>query len=277
MKPSRDADVKSRDERTIRDFGDQWSHYAGNEGYYGSVELLCDVLGPLLSLDQLAGARIADLGSGTGRIVRMLLEAGAGNVVAIEPSAGVDILRKNTAEFGDRVQVIQGAGDALTAGMELDFVTAIGVIQFIPDPEPTLRSAYAALRPGGRAILWVYGREGNTGYLALLKALRLVSTRLPHALLNGLCQLLTLLVDGYTAVCRASGLRLPLSDYLVNTLARVSRRERTLTIYDQLNPRFVRYFRRGELQQLLESAGFRDVELYHRRGYSWTASGVKPA
>ena len=74
--------MKSRDERTIRDFGDQWIHYAGNEGYYGSIELLRDMLGPLLSLDQLRGARIADIGSGTGRIVRMLLEAGARTVVA---------------------------------------------------------------------------------------------------------------------------------------------------------------------------------------------------
>lgn len=270
-----DVGVKSRDESTIRDFGDQWRHHTANEGYYASIELLRDMLGPLLSLDALRGARVADIGSGTGRIVGMLLEAGARKVVAVEPSVGVDSLRENTAEFGDRVQVIHGAGDELPAGLELDFVTAIGVIQFIPDPGPTLRASYAALRPGGQVIVWVYGREGSGPYLALLDALRGVSTRLPHGLLMALCHLLTLGVDAYTLLCRASGWRLPLSDYLVHTLARVSRRERTLTIYDQLNPRFVRYYRRSEVQDLLESAGFSDVALFHRRGYSWTATGVK--
>jgi len=66
--------VAERD-RTIRDFGEQWSHYGGNDGFYGSVELLQDMLGPLVALDELEGARVADIGSGTGRIVRMLVGA----------------------------------------------------------------------------------------------------------------------------------------------------------------------------------------------------------
>lgn len=274
-KPGTRVESVSADERTIRDFGDQWSQYGDNEGLYGSAELLRDILGPLVGFDALRGARVADIGSGTGRIVRMLLEAGVERVLAIEPSVGVERLRENTAEFGERVEILHARGDAIPPGLELDFVISIGVIQFIRDPLPTLRAAREALRPGGRIVIWVYGREGNGAYLALLAALRVVTTRLSHAALAGLCHVLVGALDLYTLACRA--LPLPLRDYLVNTLSRVSRRERMLTVYDQLNPSYVEFYRRDEVERLLESAGFENVQLHHRRGYSWTALGVKPS
>jgi SAM-dependent methyltransferase len=267
----------SQDNQTIRDFGDQWSHYGDNDGYYGSVELLADMLGPLVSFDELRGSRVADIGSGTGRIVRMLLDAGVESVVAVEPSVGVESLRKNLAEYGTRVEVIHGRGDELPAGRELDFVISIGVIQFIRDPQPTLAAARDALRIGGKVVIWVYGSEGNAAYVLGLTALRSITTRLPHWALAGFCHLMTGVVDAYIALCRLTQLPLPLRDYLVNTLARVTRRERMLTIYDQLNPSYVKYYRRDEVAGLLENAGFGDVELHHRRGYSWTARGTKLA
>ena len=78
--------MASPNDRTIRDFGEQWAHYGENEGYYASPELLRDALGPLLELEALRGLRTADIGSGTGRIVGMLLAAGVDHVVAVEPS-----------------------------------------------------------------------------------------------------------------------------------------------------------------------------------------------
>ncbi len=260
-------------DRTIRDFGDQWSRYADNEGYYGSLELLRDMLGPLLPLEALRGARVADVGSGTGRIVRMLLEAGAERVLALEPSAGVEALRANTRDVAERVEVLHASGEALPAGLELDYVFAIGVLPFVRDPLPLLRAARAALRPGGRLLVWVYGVEGNRAYLLLLRGLRAFSTRLPHAALEALCGALCRALDVYIALCR--WLPLPLRSYLRGTLARVSREKRRLTIYDQLNPSYVHFYREGELRALLERAGFAEVRLHHRRGYSWTALGVR--
>ncbi len=261
--------------RTIRDFGEQWTHFGKNEGYYGSQDLFRDMLGPLLSLDALEGAHVADIGSGTGRIVRMLIDAKARHVVALEPSAGVEILRKNTADLGDRVEVVHAVGTELPSDRSFEFVFSIGVIQFIPDPLPTLRAAYDALRPGGKLVIWVYGKEGNGAYLFFLTALRALTTRLPHWALTALCQFLTVLVDAYGLACRV--FPLPLRSYVLGTLSRVSRRDRTLTIYDQLNPSYVHYYERGEVVAMLEDAGFRDIALHHRRGYSWTALATRPA
>lgn len=47
-------------------------------------------------------------------------------------------------------------------------------------------------------------------------------------------------------------------------------------IYDQLNPAYAKYYRRDEARALLEDAGFQDVRLHHRHGYSWTVLGTHP-
>lgn len=260
--------------RTIADFTDQWSVYGENEGYYASLDLMRDILGPLLAIEELRGAHVGDIGSGTGRIVRILLEAGAAKVVAVEPSEGVQKLGENTRDASDRVEIIHDRGEALPPGLDLDYVTSIGVIQFIPDPGPVLQAARAALRPGGRIVMWVYGREGIGLYLQLVGSLRHVTTRLPHTVLSALCDVLNAGLDVYIWACR--WLPLPLRGYVRGTLARISREMRKLTIYDQLNPSYVRYFGEREVEALLQDAGFDDVQLHHRRGYSWTAIGTKP-
>ncbi|MGH3032836.1 MAG: class I SAM-dependent methyltransferase [Gaiellaceae bacterium] len=228
-------------ERTIRDFGEQWSHYPDNVGYHASLALLQDILGPLLSVRELAGKRVAEIGSGTGRVVGMLLQGGAEHVFAVEPSVGVHRLRANVAAEPGRVEVIHGPGEALPQDGSRDFVFVIGVLPFIPHPIPVLQTALHALRPGGRLVVWVYSHEGNAAYVPL---------------------------------CRV--LPLPMREYVTTTFARFSRSKRREVIYDQLNPTYVRWFRRNELEQLVTDAGFVSPRLYHRHGYSWTLVAERP-
>lgn len=271
-----DAEQAGRLEaRTLRDFGAQWGQDADNEGFYGSLELLRDMLGPLLDPEALRAARVADVGSGTGRIVRMLLAAGAAHVTALEPSQGVELLRRNTAEFGERVRVLHATGDQLPPGLGLDLVTVIGVLPFLPDPDPLLRAAHAALRPGGRIVVWLYAAEQSGLVRGGVAALRRVTTRLPDPALRALCALLDRALDPYLFACRY--LPLPLRGYLLGVFAKLSRAKRRLTLFDQLNPSYVRYYARDEVVALLTRCGFADVRLHDRRGYSWTAIGTRPA
>ena len=263
--------------RTIDDFGRQWNHFGDNDGFYASVEVLEQVLGPIASVGEFEGSRVADIGSGTGRIVLMLLKSGASHVTALEPSSGVEVLRRNLAHASGQVDVIHAEGDKLPAGLDLDFVISIGVIQFIEDPQSTLRAAWKALRPGGKLIIWVYSVEGNRAYVAAVTALRAITTRLPDRALLALCSAISYGLDLYTLACRhLPRIPWPLRDFMVNTHSRVDREGRKYTVYDQLNPTYVKYYRGPEVTRMLELAGFVDVELYHRQGYSWTAMGVRP-
>ena len=174
-------------ERSVADFGEQWTHFQDNPGYYGSLALFADLIQPFFRPDDFRGATVADIGSGTGRIVRMLAGAGAARIVAVEPSAAMEVLKANTRELAERICYRQQTGDEFKSDDPLDFVISMGVLHHIPNPEPVVARMRAALRPGGHAIIWLYGREGNGLYLALARPLRGLTTRLPHRGLVALC------------------------------------------------------------------------------------------
>jgi hypothetical protein len=64
--------------------------------------------------------------------------------------------------------------------------------------------------------------------------------------------------------------------YMTEHLGRLSRDAQVLTIYDQLNPAWARYYTESEARALFADAGFVDIRLNHRHGYSWTVVGTKP-
>jgi hypothetical protein len=103
--------------------------------------------------------------------------------------------------------------------------------------------------------------------------IRTVTSRLPHWLLSPICHCLNLLVAGYIGL--AKYFPVPLRRYVTEILARFSRSKRYLVIYDQLKPAFAKYYKEYEVRKLLEEAGFEDVKLHHRHGYSWTAVASK--
>ncbi len=271
---SQSMQARSIDQATIADFGEQWTRYVDNDGYYGSSALFADIVGPLLPLVRIRGARVADIGSGTGRIVAMLLGLGAKEVIAVEPSAAIKALRSNLGARADNVHYIHADGTALPPGADLDLVTSIGVLHHIVDPAPVLAAAYAALKPGGSVLVWLYGREGNAAYLRLIEPLRRLTRHLPAGFLTMLCWLMNLGLSVYMALCRF--LPLPMYRYARAVLAKLPSDKRRLVIYDQLNPAYAKYCTRSDVEALLRDAGFTDVSLYHRHDYSWTAVGKRP-
>lgn len=261
-------------ERTIRDFGEQWTHYGKTDGYYASPELFADIIAPFLTPADFAGKRVAEIGSGAGRIVGMMLDAGAAHAVAVEPSDGHFVAERHLARYGSRVTCLHARGDAIPIEPPFDVILSIGVLQFIADPKPTVDAAFAALRPGGRFFVWLYAREGTAAYRTVLGGLRTVGRVLPHRGLATLVRVLDVPLATYMQLCRV--VRLPLWDYMRNVLGRFTPEKRRLVIYDQLNPTHVHYHTRAEAERLLADSGFVDVRLHHRRGYSWSVVGRKP-
>jgi len=264
------------DDKTIQDFDNQWSRYDDNEGWYASLALFSDIISPLMHTDDLKGKSVVDIGSGTGRIVGMLLEAGASHIYAVEPAPGAfEKLKNNVASMkrGKDVTPLNTRGDKWTVEEPVDFVISIGVIEFISEPGATVKRCYDALKPGGEIFFWLCSYEGNELYLKFVQPLRKLTTYLPHFLLVGIVQLL------YWALCiyRLVGklLPLPLMRYLDTVWWPMSAKKRRLVIYDQLNPTYLKYYKKHEALALLETAGFRDIEIHHRHGYSWSVKGKK--
>jgi SAM-dependent methyltransferase len=259
--------------QTIKDFGKQWLRYSDTEGYFGSLELFSDILSPFLKSDQIKDCRVAEIGSGTGRIVNMLLEAGAKEVIAVEPSDGFEALRLNIRQ-PEKVTCLKITGDQLPPYGNLDYAFSIGVLHHIPDPAPVVDAVFKALRPGGHFLVWLYGKEGNALYLAIISPLRVLTKRLSHFMLALLVEIMYWPLVLYIKFCQR--LPLPLRGYMLSVFEKMSPEKRKLIIYDQLNPSYAKYYTRREAEALLIDGNFENVQIHHRHGYSWTVIGTKP-
>lgn len=264
--------TQARDE-TIRDFGAQWTRHQDNIGRYASLEQFEDIVAPFLTRADFEGRRCADIGSGTGRIVRMLISAGASHVTAVEPSEAYEVLVRNTADIADKVTCLNLRGDELPPG-DYDIVVSIGVIHHIPEPKPVLEAALNALKPGGKLLIWVYGFEGNRLYQAIFLPVRAITRRLPVRVNEGIAAFLYPFTIAYG---RLTGMLkfLPLRDYLQEVYLCFEPSVRRLVILDQINPQWAKYYRRAEIESLVREAGFSNVRAHHRHGYSWTVIGEK--
>lgn len=260
-------------DQTIKDFGDQWLKYTDNQGYYGSLELFSDILSPFLTPDEIRGSRVAEIGSGVGRIVNMLLQAGVKQVIAVEPSQAFEVLSHNIQE-PQKVILLKVTGDQLPPYGNLDFVFSIGVLHHIENPVPVVEAAFKALRPGGHFFVWLYGKEGNGLYLAFIHPLRVLTKRLPHFMLASLVEIVYWPLVLYINFCHR--LPLPLRGYMMSVLEKMSPEKRRLIIYDQLNPAYARYYTQYEAKKLLSDVKFVNIRIHHRHGYSWTVIGTKP-
>jgi len=264
--------IRSEDQ-TIKDFGDQWLRYTDNEGYYGSIELFSDILSPILTPDDIRGCRVAEIGSGVGRIVNMLLQAGVKHVIAVGPSQAFGALSRNIQE-SQKVTFLNVTGDQLPPYGNLDFVFSIGVLHHIKNPLPVVEAAFRALRPGGHFLVWLYGKEGNGLYLALIRPLRVLTKHLPHYMLASLVEIIYWPLVLYIKFCHR--LPLPLRGYMLSVLEKMSPEKRRLIIYDQLNPAYAKYYTRFEAEKLFSDGNFENIRIHHRHGYSWTVIGTKP-
>lgn len=259
---------------TIADFGEQWTRFTKNTGYYANIAVFKELLAPFSHARPVQGLRVADVGAGTGRYTQMLYQLGAAAIDAYEPSQAVEVLRSNCAHLAG-VQCLQMGAHELPAAV-YDMVFCIGVLQFIPDDAGALRAMRKALKPGGQLLVWVYAREGNGLYLAFIKPVRWLAGKLPKPWLQTLCSMLLWGADAYAWLCKKWPLPLPLKTYMTTYFSRMDKYSRSLIIFDQLNPSLARYYTKQQLQILFEQAGFKNYTLHHHRSYSWTVLATVP-
>lgn len=171
---------------TAQSFGYEWTTFASiepeDEDYWATYFL--DV-----PLETLADAVALDAGCGKGRYTYFLAPR-VRAVVALESSVAVEAAVTNLRRFPNTLVVradlrVPPFGDA-----GFDFVSCLGVLHHLTDPEEGFRSLVRLLAPGGRLLLYLYSRPERFGPrsvgLGVAAGLRRLSVRLPHPLLRGI-------------------------------------------------------------------------------------------
>ncbi len=160
--PIRDGVVRfSDDDGYNHSFALQWHRFKTNQ--------IDAVNGTLLSrrrfaetgwpLEDLAGKRILEAGSGAGRFTRVLAEAGA-RLVSFDYSAAIDANRENNSHFQNVVFLQCDMFDLPFRPGAFDYVFCHGVLQHTPDPAGAFRALAAMVGEGGRISVDVYRRDG---------------------------------------------------------------------------------------------------------------------
>lgn len=151
-----------------------------------------------------------------------------------------------------------------------DVAFSLGVIHHLDNPELAVRQMVRSTKPGGKVLIWVYGRENLGLYVYLLNPLRtIVFSHMPLKMLHKLAWfptvLLWLLV--HSGLTRIEYLKL-LKSFTLSHLH--------VIVFDQMLPKIAHYWRQDQVVALLEQAGLKEIQIESVNQISWSAVGSKP-
>lgn len=262
-------------QRTAESFAYEWERFGGLR-----EEWEHNFLGYMQphSLDHFEGKLVLDVGTGSGRHSYQAARAGA-RVVAVDLGDSIDVARRNLPES---VLTVQADAEKLPFEPEtFDLVMSIGVLHHLPDTERGLRAIVPYVKPGGELrvyLYWVPERRWHRALLRVVTAVRRVTIRMPHRLLQALCYplalvLFALFVLPYRVLRRIPGAR-RLSEALpLKTYSDYPFRVCVNDQFDRFSAPIERRYTRAEVETMLRGAGLDDVRVLPNHG--WVAYGTR--
>lgn len=221
-----------------------------------------------IPLSAFEGKRFLDAGCGIGRNSLWALEAGAESAYAFDfDERTVKVARDNLKTFSNCEVGFESVYD-LRRSEEFDIAFCIGVLHHLEHPRKAIENIVRALKPGGTLILWVYAFEGNELYLKLFDPFRKhVTSRIHPALTRLVAKCMTAMLKVY--------LLLPHKNSYLLELRERSFRHIEAMVFDQLLPHIAHYWRRSEVEGLVEGLPLSDVAITHTHGISWSLTAIK--
>ncbi|HEY2744157.1 MAG TPA: methyltransferase domain-containing protein [Polyangia bacterium] len=276
-------DGASRDTRaklaTRESFGFEWTHFSEmlpewerNSRFYFE---------PLGGDGALGGALVLEGGCGKGRHSYHALKAGA-RLVAVDFSRAIDVAERNCrAVDGERLFVQADLMAPPFAPGTFDVAFSFGVLHHLPDPEAGFGKLVRLVRPGGRALVYLYhALEGEPVKQAILRAVdavRRLTVRMPHrALLPATTALGYALYAGvvvpYKILSRFGPTRALAAQFPLRTYADYPVRVIVNDQFDRFSAPIENRYRRDEVAGWLARAGLGDTAILP--GYGWRAVGT---
>ena len=235
-----------------------------------------DVMREALDAPPLSGL-ILDAGCGEGVDLSQLALAQDCEVIGVELSSGGVATTLARTRGLDRAHVVQG--DLLRmpiASNTFDAAYSYGVVHHTPDPARAITEIARTLKPGAALLYYVYEDFSDRSWLwraalAAANSVRLVTTRMPPALLMRVCRLLSPVVY---VLCTLPSRRF-------RWAARFPYRHGTDPwsmsgdLFDRLSAPIEKRYSRTTAAALARAAGLDVLRVAQRRG--WMVHARKPA
>ena len=147
---------------------------------------------------------------------------------------------------------------------------SIGVIHHLERPVRALEVIVRAVKPGGRVLIWVYGRENNRWLVSVLGPLRRVLfSRLPIGVTHHLSLYPAMLIWLLVRL----GIR-PIEYFRL--IGKFNFAHLRAIVFDQMLPRIAHYWPRETVARMMADAGLVDVSLAWVNQMFWSAIGTRP-
>ncbi len=279
------SDSNNLDPRVARGFGREWSTFRQDADHLSQQQrqkIFDDYFHvfPWHLLPSGGGVGI-DVGCGTGRW-SMLVAPRVRHLHLLDASADALAVAMQNMRSASNVSFhVNSVADIPLPAQSLDFAYSLGVLHHVPDTQAAIAAIADKLKPGAPFLVYLYYAFDNrpAWYRALWRmtdVTRLGVSRLPHAVRLAVSQTFAALV--YWPLARGARLlsRLGLStrvsplSYYADKSFYVMRTD----AYDRFCTRLEKRFTRGEIAEMLDRAGFTDVQFSHRMPF-WCAVGIK--
>ena len=248
-------------------FGYEWQTYAEMRPEYAEQFRRWTVH---LSPEDWRGKFFLDVGCGMGRNSYWPMTFGAAGGLAIDVDQRSLASARRTLAPYPQVEVRERSAYAIDEDRRFDIVFSIGVIHHLNAPENALAAMVKAAKPGGRVLVWVYGRENNGLIVHVLTPLRkVIFSRLPIGVVHQLSL--------YPSLALWVALRLGLnSTEYFRMLRQLSFGHLRSIVFDQMLPKIANYWSRETVETLMRKSKLVDIRLAWVNEMSWSAIGTKP-
>jgi SAM-dependent methyltransferase len=269
------------DEDTVKGFGDEWARFDQSALSPKELQDLFDRYFCIFPWKDLPlDAEGFDLGCGSGRWAKLVAPR-VRRLHCIEPSAAIDVARKNLAHLSN-CAFHHATVDAMPIeDASMDFGYSLGVLHHIPDPQLGIEECVRKLKLGAPFLVYLYYAFDNRplwfrAIWRISDILRALVSRMPHRLRYCVSQCLAFCV--YLPLARASlvseklGLNVrnfPLSAYRSSSFYTM----RTDAL-DRFGTRLEKRFSREKIKSMMEKAGLLNVQISTSEPF-WCAVGYR--